>query len=123
MARGDINSSNLGQNERGGALSDRAVEVSVLRVLQNRLGLTLTIIQKMQELTGDRFATDTKTTRPRAAVRRGDFDTVGRIKELKSVKLSAAPTAADYNALRDDVKQIFEALEGVVTALNDAFRT
>ena len=120
--RGAINSAQSGPNSRGNALSDSDLEVAIVRVLQNRLNLSTQNIQRLQELTGDRKH-PTDTNRLKAAVRRGELVAIGNMNPMKSQVLTAAPTMADYNALRADVLQIFTALEDVMTAINSAFST
>lgn len=120
MARGDINSSNTGQ-QRGSGLTDGSLDVAVLRILEYKVGLTKTTVQRIQELAGERFTAGDKQ-RPLAAVTRGDLSPVSSMKAMKSQKLTAAPTATDYNNLRDDVMQIFQALAAIATALDGTFR-
>jgi hypothetical protein len=123
MGRGDLNSSVSGRGTRDQAVSGGDLETAIVKVLANKLGLTVTQVQRLQELIGDRFAPEDKDARPRAAVRREEMAVIGRMKKMKSQKLTAAPTMADYNLLRDDVLQIFQALQSVATGQNDTFST
>lgn len=53
-----------------------------------------------------------------AAVRLGDFDSLAGIDlTQQSSKVSAPPTAAEFNALVDDVQRIMELLQGVKLAI------
>lgn len=53
-----------------------------------------------------------------AAARRADLaDALGRVPALSSKPAAAAPTAAEYNALRDDVRRMYEALSLIAQAL------
>ncbi|AOJ09663.1 hypothetical protein [Burkholderia mayonis] len=115
MARGDLNASQAGPQSRGDALADRKVEAAIVRVLTNKFSLSERVVQQLQELAGDRG--DTAAGRPRAAVRRQDLRAIARMSEMKSKQVSAAPTAADFNALRDDVRMVFEALRAIAQAL------
>lgn len=113
MARGDINASMLGSHQRGGAVSDRDVETAVLRVLTTKIGLTERTVQLLQELAGERG----EPGRPHAAVRRNDLAAIGKIPPMGSNQASGAPTMADYNALRDDVRRMYEAITRVAQEL------
>ncbi|CAB3972356.1 MULTISPECIES: hypothetical protein [Burkholderia] len=115
MARGDLNASQAGPNSRGDALVDKKVETAIVRVLTTKFGLSERVVQQMQELAGDRG--DKAAGRPRAAVRRQDLGAVSRMADMKSKTVTAAPTAADYNALRDDVSMVYEALRVIARAM------
>lgn len=111
MARGDLK---LGGLQRGNAISDRDIEQAILRVLGVRLGVSERLVQQLQELAGERGDAD----KTRAAVRRADLaDALGRVPALSSKPAAAAPTAAEYNALRDDVRRLYEALSLIAQAL------
>ena len=72
--------------------------------------------EKLQVLDGSRSG-KTDVTR-RAAVRLADLDAIIRMKHnTKAVTLTAAPTAADYNALLADMKRINQALVDVSNIL------
>lgn len=116
MARGDLNASQAGPSARGDALTDRAVEATILRVLNTKLGISERSVQQVQELTGLRGRLD-NGDRPREAVRRENFSALARLAPMKSQKLSAAPTVADYNALRDDIRTVYEALSLIAQAI------
>lgn len=113
MARGDLNASQSGSNQRGDAVSDRAIETAIVRVLTTKMGLSERVVQQIQELAGERG----ETGRPKAAVVRRDLEAIGRMPTLKSKPVTAAPTAADFNALRDDVRLIYEALAAIAASL------
>jgi hypothetical protein len=117
MARGDLNASQSGTNERGDALTDRRIETSIVRVLNAKFGLSERVVQQIQELSGAR-GQQQDGSRPRAAVRRQDLSAFNRMDQLSSKAVTAAPTAADFNALRDDVRAIYEALSIIVQAVN-----
>lgn len=121
MARGDINSSNAGRQQRGGVLGGGDAETLIVQVLKSRLNLTPENVQRIQSLLGDRFQPGDGATRPAAAVTRDNLSAIGRMKPMKSVKLTAAPTMTDYNNLRDDVRAIYDALAAVVNALDGSF--
>lgn len=112
MARGDLNLFQGGLHERGAGVSDREIEAAVLRVLVNRIGLSERTVLLLQELAGERG----EGGRAHAAVRRSDLEAIGRIPELASKHAGAAPTAAQFNALRDDVRKLYEALEAIARA-------
>jgi hypothetical protein len=116
MARGDLNASQSGPNSRGDALTDRPLETAIVRVLVNKFGLSERTVQSIQELAGLRGQL-TDGTRPREAVRHEDLGAIARMSEMKSKQVSAAPTAADYNALRDDVRMLFEAMRTIAQRL------
>jgi hypothetical protein len=116
MARGDLNASQAGPSARGDALTDRTVEATILRVLNTKLGITERSVQQIQELTGLRGRLDSGD-RPREAVRRENFGALARMAPMKSKQLGAAPTAADYNALRADIVAVYEALALIAQAI------
>lgn len=114
MARGDLNSSQASGAQRGDAITDRQVEATILRVLVAKFGLSERLVQQIQELAGERG----DAAKTRAAVRRADLaDALGRVPVLSSKPATAAPTAAEYNALRDDVRRMYEALSLIAQAL------
>lgn len=119
MTRGAINASQTGRNERGNAISDRDIEVAVMRVLQNKLGLSERGVQALQTLIGQRSVGE--PNKPGAAVRRADLAPLARVQAMKSVPVGGAPSAADYNALRKEVAALYEALALVLDALNADF--
>lgn len=116
MARGDLNASQTSVHQRGAAASDKDIEMLVMRVLTTKLGLNERMVQDLQALAGLRLEPGT-TKRPRAAVRRGDLAVIGTIPELSSKEVSGAVTVADFNALRQDVRRIFEALTIIAHAI------
>ncbi|KDR25966.1 hypothetical protein [Caballeronia zhejiangensis] len=62
--------------------------------------------EKLEVLAGDRG------DRKKAAVRRGDIATT----RMRSKQLTAAPSAADFNALQADVAAIWKMLDGIRTS-------
>lgn len=116
MARGDLNASQKGSSQRGAATSDKDVELVVMRVLTHKLGLDERMVQSLQALAGLRGEPG-GTARPSAAVRRADLGAIGKIPQLASKEVSGTPTAADFNALRQDVRRIFEALSIIAQAI------
>lgn len=116
MARGDLNASQSGAQSRGAAVSDKDVEVIIMRVLNSKLGLSERMVQELQALVGLRGDPGV-TARPKAAVRRSDLGVIGQMQQLGSKEVSGTPTAADYNALRQDVRRVFEALATIAQAL------
>ncbi|WBF05221.1 hypothetical protein [Burkholderia phage CSP3] len=116
MARGDLNASQTGPNSRGDALTDRLVETSIIRVLVNKFGLSERTVQSIQELAGLRGQL-TDGSRPREAVRHEDLGAISRMSEMKSKQVNAPPTAADFNALREDVRMLFEAMRTIAQRL------
>jgi hypothetical protein len=104
-------------NQRGSALADKQVEAAIVRVLNSKFGLSERVVQKIQELSGLRGQAQ-DGTHPLAAVRRQDLLAFNRMSQLSSQPLTAAPTAADYNALREDVRALYEALAIVIQALS-----
>lgn len=116
MARGDLNASQAAQQSRGAAVSDRDIEVTIMRVLTTKLGLSERMVQDLQALTGLRGEPGSMT-RPKAAVRRGDMSVIGRMQELQSKEATGAPTQAEFNALREDVRRVYEALAVIASAV------
>ncbi|SEH89879.1 hypothetical protein [Paraburkholderia hospita] len=117
MARGDINSSQIGGTNRGDAVGNRALEVTIVRVLNSKFGLSERAVQQIQELAGLRGIAD-DGTRPNMAVKRGDFGPLLRVPAPSSkAAAGATPTAAEYNALRDDVLALFEAFGLIAQAV------
>lgn len=116
MARGDLNASQKGSSQRGAAVSDKDVELVVMRVLTHKLGLDERMVQALQALAGLRGEPGS-TARPKAAVRRSDLGAIGQIQPMGAKEVSAAPTAADFNALRQDVRRILEALSIIAQAI------
>lgn len=114
MARGDLNASQFGQNSRGNTVSDRELETAIVRVLTSKMGLSERIVQKLQELAGERG----EQAMPRSAVRRSDLSAIGKAQPLGSQEATAAPTAAEFNALREDVRRLYEVLERVAKSLS-----
>jgi len=63
--------------------------------------------EKLEILDGTRG----RGTKGQAAVRRGEFEPLLRLsRQLTSRRIDASPTRDDYNALRDDVKTVFDML-------------
>lgn len=87
-----------------------------MRVLTTKIGLSERMVQDLQALTGLRGEPGS-TARPRAAVRRGDMSVIGRMQELQSKEAAGAPTRAEFNALRDDVRRVYEALAAIAAAV------
>lgn len=116
MARGDLNASQKGGGpQRGASVSDRDVELVVMRVLTTKLGLSERMVQDLQALAGLR--SEAEGGKPKAAVRRADLAVIGTIPELGSKAATGSITAADFNALRQDVRRISEALSTIAKAL------
>ena len=116
MARGDLNASQKGSSQRGASVSDREVELVVMRVLTTKLGLSERNVQDLQTLAGLR--TDPGDTgKPKAAVRRADLAAIGKVPELSSKEASGAVTVENFNALRRDMRRIFEALSIIAQAV------
>lgn len=114
MARGDLNVSQTGSNTRGSA-GDKSLETTVLRVINSKLGLSQTDVQDLQTLAGLRGrALDGSF--PNQAVTRKDVSTIGKMAPMKSSQVTAAPTAADFNALQADVNTIYQALAAIALA-------
>jgi len=110
MARGDLNASQAGNQARGDAIADRAIETAIVRVLTSKYGLNERAIQEIQLLIGLR-GNQPDGSIPHSALRRQDIGALDRVKAMKSkAAAGATPTAAEYNALRDDVRMLFEAL-------------
>lgn len=86
-----------------------------MRVLTTKLGLSERNVQDLQALAGLRSEAD--GSRPREAVRRADLAVLGTVQELGSKNVSASITAADFNALRMDVRRIAEALSKIAGAV------
>lgn len=61
--------------------------------------------ERLEVLTGERG----DKSRTRSAIRRGELQALASL-GLKSKQLTAAPTMADYNALQEDVANIYQAL-------------
>lgn len=116
MARGDLNASQLSSAQRGTSASDRDVELIVMRVLTKKLGLDERMVQDLQALIGLRGEPGS-TQRPRAAVRRSDLQAINDIPQLRSKDVGATPTAAEFNALRLDLRRIAEALSIIAQAI------
>lgn len=119
MARGDLNASVRDQGQRGSALNDTSLDTAVMRVIKNKLGLDDSDMQTLQRMVGKRFSPGEQVARPGAAVRRGDFSILANVKAMKSQPLTAAPTATDYNNLRADLLQIFQALQAIAVIFAD----
>jgi len=115
--RGALNASQAGPNARGDALTDRMVEAGIVRVLKSKYKLDERAIQAIQLLIGLRGQADGGTL-PFAALRRQDLAPLDRVKSMSSKPLTAAPTLDDYNRLRNDVRQLFEAL-GLIAQVID----
>jgi len=113
MARGDLNSAQVGRETRGDALTDRQVEAAILRVLTNKVGLSERTVQQIQELIGERG----EPGKPRSAVRRQDLSAIGRLPQFSVPPGSAAPTKAEFDALRDQVRVLYEALALIIRAI------
>ncbi|MDN7179111.1 hypothetical protein M0D69_14020 [Caballeronia sp. SEWSISQ10-4 2] len=116
MGRGDLNVSQNDQGSRGGSLADRQIEAAIVRVMKSKFGLSERAIQAIGELSGLRGIED-NGTRPKMSVVRGDFAPLLRVKAPTTKLLSAAPTAADYNALRADVNALYEAFGLIAQAI------
>lgn len=61
--------------------------------------------ERLEVLLGERG----DSNKSRSAIRRGELQALASL-DLKSKQLTAAPTMADYNALQEDVANIFKAL-------------
>lgn len=116
MARGDLNASQAGPNTRGNSVSDRELETAIVRVLTTKVGLTERTVMALQELTGQRG----ENGHPRAAVRRSELAALARVPDFGSQRVTAAPTAAEFNALREDVRRMYEAIELIAKALKSS---
>lgn len=118
MGRGDLNASQVakGGAQRGSASTDRDLETAIIRVLTNKLGIDERAVQDLQVLAGLRYQPgDTK--RPREAVRRGDLSVIGRMQEMEAKEASGTVTVADFNALRQDVRRLFEVMALIARAV------
>jgi len=123
MARGDLNASQAGAQSRGDSITDRMVEAGIVRVLTSKYGLNERAIQEIQLLIGLRGSASGGAL-PLAALRRQDIAALDRVKAMKSKPAAGAtPTAAEYNALRDDVRMLFEALGLIAQVLNNGSAT
>ncbi len=71
-------------------------------------------IEKLEVLDGSRANADPR----RAAVRIEDVEAMLNVPAMKSSDVTSAPTAADFNALRADVK----ALSDVINTISNALR-
>lgn len=74
-------------------------------------------IEKLEVLAGER-----PRARDQAAVRVADLAELLQIATVKAVELSAAPTAAQYNALLADVKELNARLAVVASMLQQRLR-
>ncbi|MGX0136356.1 hypothetical protein [Cupriavidus metallidurans] len=115
MARGDINSGRTGASTRGDAISDREIEAIITRVLGSKFGLSERILQRLGELIGENPAPNGE--RPLSAVRRQDLSVLESMAPIKGQPLGAAPTAADFNALRDEVRKVYDVLAEIAKAI------
>lgn len=70
-------------------------------------------VEKLEILDGSRAGADLR----QAAVRISDIEAMLKVPALKSADVTSAPTAADYNALRADVKAMSDALNTISNAL------
>lgn len=71
--------------------------------------------EKVERLCADRGA----DKKPLSAVQRGELLALASI-GMKSTTVSSTPTADEYNALRTDVKNIFDALKKISNLLGNA---
>lgn len=112
MARGGseaarASATNTRQTSGTGGLSQASeadVTAVVERVLKKRLGDVGTSLEKLQVLLGERG-----TDRAGQALTRGDM----ALNLAQFRRVSAAPTAADYNALVDALNDLLGALTGL----------
>ncbi|MGL4297334.1 MAG: hypothetical protein ACRCTG_16620 [Aestuariivirga sp.] len=95
---------------RGEAITTRGVPERQQAQLQKDFER---IREKVEKLTGERG----DTTKSLSAVRRQELRT---LPALQSQPVTAAPTAADFNALQADVAAIFAALARISNALGTA---
>ena len=73
------------------------------------------IKEKVEKFTGERGDTAKSLT----AIRRSELNTLVN-QTLQSAQVSAAPTAAQFNALQKDVAAIFAALKKISNTLGNA---
>lgn len=73
------------------------------------------IREKVEKLTGERG----DASKPLAAIRRGELRSLASV-TMQSSPVSAAPTAADFNALQTDVANIFASLARISNLLGNA---
>lgn len=73
------------------------------------------IREKVEKLTGERGDAN-KTL---SAVRRQELQALASL-TLRSTQVAAAPTQAEFNALQDDVKTIFDILARISNRLGNA---
>lgn len=69
--------------------------------------------EKLEMLDGSRA----NANRRKAAVRIEDLEPILEVPPLKSASLSGTPTAADFNALRADVKALSDTINAISNAL------
>lgn len=70
-------------------------------------------VEKLEVLDGSRAGSDKR----RAAVRIEDVEALLKVPTLQSADVTTTPTAAQYNALRADVKAVSDALNTISNAL------
>ena len=84
--------------------------------LDNRLQKDFDRIkEKVEKFTGERG----DALKPLSAVRRSELATLASV-TLQSSPVSGTPTAAQYNALQNDVVVIFNALKRISNVLGNA---
>lgn len=90
-----------------------ATDAQVTQMLRSFARLT----EKVETLTGERG--DAK--RSLSALRRGELTPLASLAtSMKSKQISAAPTAADYNALQQDVEAVYGAIVLLSNLLGNA---
>lgn len=73
--------------------------------------------EQVQIMTGERGGAD----KSRTFIRRGELRPLaGLSTQMKSKQITAAPTAADYNALQADVAAIYQAFVLISNTLGNA---
>lgn len=85
----------------------------IRRVVREEIAAALkTQVESLQAMTGERG------TAAMRAVRRGDVARIGSITLNSAHAAGAAPTAAEHNALVDDVKALAAVLERIAGAFS-----
>jgi hypothetical protein len=80
-------------------------------------GITDYLREKIEVLDGSRNA----TIKGRSAIRVEDMSAILEIEStLKSTKINAIPTAAEYNALHNDLMMLHRALRSLADSIQDA---
>lgn len=97
------------------ASQDAQLRRAIADYLQESLGQTLRdfriLKEKLEVLNADRGEPD------QAALRREDLERLTEIEEMESTEVSGTVTDADFNALRQDVKAIHDALSAIAETL------